>query len=72
LSETVDLLLRGVRLPDRAQPPDIAIVGERIAAIDGAARSARSPSCHTSRPSRRLSRNSLPANGAGAVMASRG
>jgi cytosine/creatinine deaminase len=41
LSETVDLLLRGARLPDRDGIVNIAIVGEHIVAIDGTARPAR-------------------------------
>jgi cytosine/creatinine deaminase len=41
LSETVDLLLRGARLPDRDGIVNIAIVGEHIVGIDGTARAAR-------------------------------
>jgi cytosine deaminase len=41
LSETVDLLLRGARLPDRDALVDIAIGGERIVGIDMVARLAR-------------------------------
>jgi cytosine/creatinine deaminase len=41
VSEPVDLLLRGARLPDRDGPVDIAIVGDRIIAIDAVARAGR-------------------------------
>jgi cytosine deaminase len=41
VSDPVDLLLRGARLPDRDGIVNIAIVGERIVAIDGTARPAR-------------------------------
>jgi len=41
VSETVDLLLRGARLPDRENQADIAIVGDRIVAVDPVARPAR-------------------------------
>jgi cytosine/creatinine deaminase len=40
VSQTVDLLLRGARLPDRDAPIDIAIVGPRIVGVDTAARTA--------------------------------
>jgi len=40
VSQTVDLLLRGARLPDRDMPVDIAIVGPRIVGVDTAARTA--------------------------------
>jgi cytosine deaminase len=41
LSETADLLLRGARLPDRDGLVDIAVAGDRIAAIDTSTRLAR-------------------------------
>jgi cytosine deaminase len=41
VSETVDLLLRGARLPDRQSLVDIAITGDRIVAMDPVARPAR-------------------------------
>jgi cytosine/creatinine deaminase len=41
VSETVDLLLRGARLPDRDALVDIAIAGARIVGVDGVARTAR-------------------------------
>ncbi|HTO11031.1 MAG TPA: amidohydrolase family protein [Candidatus Binatia bacterium] len=41
MSETVDLLLRGARLPDRQNLADIAITGDRIVAVDPVARPAR-------------------------------
>jgi cytosine deaminase len=41
VSEPVDLLLRGARLPDRDGVAGIAIEGERIVAIDGTERAAR-------------------------------
>ena len=41
MSETVDLLLRGARLPDRQSLVDIAIAGERIVGVDPVARPAR-------------------------------
>lgn len=41
VSEPADLLLHGARLPDREGLVDIAIVGERIAAVDTAAGPAR-------------------------------
>lgn len=41
VSEAVDLLLRGARLPDREGLADIAIADGRIVAIDGVARTAR-------------------------------
>jgi len=40
VSETVDLLLRGARLPDRQSLVDIAIKGDRIVAVDPVARPA--------------------------------
>jgi cytosine/creatinine deaminase len=40
VSETVDLLLRGARLPDRESLVDIAIKGDRIVAVDPVARPA--------------------------------
>ena len=40
MSETVDLLLRGARLPDRESLVDIAIKGDRIVAVDPVARPA--------------------------------
>ncbi|HEY2994622.1 MAG TPA: amidohydrolase family protein [Methylomirabilota bacterium] len=40
MSETVDLLLRGARLPDRQSLVDIAIKGDRIIAVDPVARPA--------------------------------
>ena len=40
MSETVDLLLRGARLPDRQSLVDIAIKGDRIVAVDPVARPA--------------------------------
>ena len=41
MSEPVDLLLRGARLPDREDVASIAIAGERIVAIDGGEHAAR-------------------------------
>jgi len=41
VSETVDLLLRGARLPDRQSLADIAITGDRIVAVDPVARPAQ-------------------------------
>ena len=41
MSETVDLLLRGARLPDRESLVDIAVTGDRIVGIDPVARPAR-------------------------------
>jgi cytosine deaminase len=41
LSETVDLLLRGARLLDRADLVDIAVVGDRIVGVDIVARTGR-------------------------------
>ena len=40
MTETVDLLLRGARLPDRQSLADIAISGDRIVAVDPVARPA--------------------------------
>jgi cytosine deaminase len=40
VTETVDLLLRGARLPDRQSLADIAITGDRIVAVDPVARPA--------------------------------
>jgi cytosine deaminase len=40
VSQTVDLLLRGARLPDRDAPVDIAIVGPHIVGVDTAPRTA--------------------------------
>ncbi|HEX2441366.1 MAG TPA: amidohydrolase family protein [Methylomirabilota bacterium] len=40
MSQTVDLLLRGARLPDRDAPVDIAIVGPHIVGVDTAPRTA--------------------------------
>src|SRR5438477_3609301 len=41
MSDPVDLLLRGARLPDRDDLVDIAIAGERIVGVDPVARPAR-------------------------------
>ena len=41
MSDAVDLLLRGARLPDRDDLVDIAIAGERIVGVDPVARPAR-------------------------------
>ena len=41
MSDAVDLLLRGARLPDRDDLVDIAIAGERIVSVDPVARPAR-------------------------------
>ena len=41
VSETVDLVLRGARLPDRQDLADIAITGDRIVAVDPVARAAQ-------------------------------
>src|ERR1043166_309715 len=41
VAETVDLLLRGARLPDRQSLADIAISGDRIVAVDPVSRPAR-------------------------------